>query len=59
MTGTAPNRKLASIGSDNHHAPNTMPNNGVRNENTPSREARYWRSNQNHTRKLANDTTTE
>jgi hypothetical protein len=27
------------------------------NENTPSRVARYLRSNQNHTKKLANDIT--
>ena len=58
-TGTAPIKKRASIGSFNNHAPNTMPNSGVMNENTPRREARYLRSSQNHSKKLANDTTTE
>ena len=58
-TGTAPTRKLASMGSCNSHAPSAMPNSGVMNENTPRREARYLRSNQNHNKKLANDTTTE
>lgn len=58
-TGTAPTRKLASMGSCSSHAPSAMPNSGVMNENTPRREARYLRSNQNHSRKLANDTTTE
>jgi hypothetical protein len=58
-TGTAPIRKLASIGSCKSHAPSTMPNSGVMNEKTPRREAKYLRSNQNHSKKLANDTTTE
>ncbi len=39
-TGTAPSRKLGSIGS-------------------PRREARYLRSSQNQSKKLANDTTSE
>ena len=58
-TGTAPIRKLASMGSCKSHAPSTMPNRGVMNENTPRREARYLRSNQNQSKKLAKDTTTE
>ena len=58
-TGTAPIRKLASIGSCSSQAPSAIPKSGVMNENTPRREARYLRNNQNHSKKLANDTTTE
>lgn len=58
-TGTAPTKKLASIGSCSSHAPSAMPNSGVMNENTPRRDARYLRNSQNHSKKLANDTTTE
>ena len=49
-TSTAPTTKPGSSGSPSSHTPSATPNSGVMKENTPRREARYLRSNQNHTR---------